>query len=113
MSKLNIKFTKNAADDVNDWRDMDNKKFERIRQLLHSIESDPLTGIGKPERLRHHQDPALYSRRIDQSYRLAYSIQNGEIILIFNLDSNFCEFILRLLCVVSLSYRIYAYPVLL
>ncbi|MBW6280311.1 Txe/YoeB family addiction module toxin, partial [Pseudomonas aeruginosa] len=38
-------------------------------------------GIGKPERLRHHKDPALYSRRIDQSHRLVYSIQNGEIII--------------------------------
>ena len=65
----------------NYWRDTDKKKFERIRQLLLSIEADPLTGIGKPERLRHHKDPALYSRRIDQSHRLVYSIQNGEIII--------------------------------
>ncbi|MGC1072790.1 Txe/YoeB family addiction module toxin [Pantoea agglomerans] len=81
MSKWNIKFTKNGADDLNYWRDTDKKKFERVRQLLHSIEADPLTGIGKPERLRHHKDPALYSRRIDQSHRLVYSIQNGEIII--------------------------------
>ena len=81
MSKWNIKFTKNGADDINCWRDTDKKKFERIRQLLHSIEADPLTGIGKPERLRHHNDPALYSRRIDQCHRLVYSIQNGEIII--------------------------------
>ena len=81
MSKWNIKFTKNGADDINYWRGTDKKKFERIRQLLHSIESAPLTGIGKPERLRHHNDPALYSLRIDQSHRLVYSIQNGEIII--------------------------------
>lgn len=81
LSKWNIKFTRNGADDINYWRDTDKKKFERIRQLLLSIEADPLTGIGKPERLRHHKDPALYSRRIDQSHRLVYSIQNGEIII--------------------------------
>lgn len=81
MSKWNIKFTKNGADDLNYWRETDKKKFERIRQLLYSIEADPQTGIGKPERLRHHKDPALYSRRIDQCHRLVYSIQNGEIVI--------------------------------
>lgn len=81
MSKWIIKFTPNAADDLNYWRAKNAKKFERIRQLLHSIEEDPLVGIGKPERLRHHKDPALYSRRIDQCNRLVYSIQNGEVVI--------------------------------
>ncbi|MBK3018832.1 Txe/YoeB family addiction module toxin, partial [Klebsiella pneumoniae] len=73
MAKWHIKFTRNGADDLNYWRDTDKKKFERIRQLLLSIEADPLTGIGKHERLRHHKDPALSSRRIHQSHRLVYS----------------------------------------
>ena len=76
-----IKFTQNGADDVNYWRDNDKVKFERIRKLLHAIEADPLSGIGKPERLRHYKDPALYSRRIDQTHRLVYSIQNGQVIV--------------------------------
>lgn len=81
MLKWNIKFTKNGDDDLNYWRNTDKKKFERVRQLLHSIEADPLTGTGKPERLRNHKDPALYSRRIAQSHRLVCSFRNEEIII--------------------------------
>ncbi|MBD8426996.1 Txe/YoeB family addiction module toxin [Klebsiella pneumoniae] len=57
------------------------QQFKRIQQLFHSIKDYSLTGIGKPERLRHHKDPALYSRRIVQCHRLVYSIQNGEIVI--------------------------------
>ncbi|EFJ2733001.1 Txe/YoeB family addiction module toxin [Escherichia coli] len=81
LSKWTIKFTKNAADDINFWRESDPKKFERIRQLLHSLKSDPLSGIGKPERLRHHKTPALYSRRIDHCHRLVYSLKDNEVII--------------------------------
>lgn len=74
MSQWTINFTRNGADDFAYWKGVDLHKVERIRALLHAIEADPFKGIGKPERLRYHKNPALYSRRIDQQHRLVYSV---------------------------------------
>ncbi|MBT0720857.1 type II toxin-antitoxin system YoeB family toxin [Rosenbergiella collisarenosi] len=52
------------------WHALTNDRSSvRNRKLLHAIEADPLSDIGKPERLRHYKDPAFYSRRIDQTHR--------------------------------------------
>lgn len=82
LSMWTINFTKNGADDFAHWKATDSTKLERIRALLHAIESDPFSGIGKPERLRHHKNPALYSRRIDQQHRLVYSVSGTTVTVI-------------------------------
>ena len=46
------------------------------------FEADPFSGIGKPERLRHHKNPALYSRRIDQQHRLVYSVSDNTVTVV-------------------------------
>ncbi|WP_392405498.1 Txe/YoeB family addiction module toxin [Edwardsiella piscicida] len=38
--------------------------------------------MGKPERLRHHKNPALYSRRIDQQHRLVYSVSGNTVTVV-------------------------------
>lgn len=82
MSLWTINFTPNGANDFAYWQGIDQKKVERIKDLLRSIEVDPLSGIGKPERLRHHKNPALYSRRIDREHRLVYSVGNGTVTVV-------------------------------
>lgn len=82
MSTWTINFTKNGAKDFKFWQETDPKRFDRVRQLLRSIADNPLEGIGKPERLRHHRNPALYSRRIDQAHRLVYSIGPGNVVTV-------------------------------
>lgn len=42
----------------------------------------PFNGIGKPERLRYHKNPTLYSRRIDQQHRLVYSVSSSTVTVI-------------------------------
>ncbi|TMX13971.1 Txe/YoeB family addiction module toxin [Aeromonas salmonicida subsp. achromogenes] len=82
MSKWTINFTTNGAADFAYWKGIDLNKVERIRALLHAIEVDPFSGIGKPERLRHHKNPALYSRRIDQQHRLVYSVSGSTVTVV-------------------------------
>lgn len=82
MSRWTINFTLNGADDFAYWKATDQRKVERITALLHAIEADPFNGIGKPERLRHHKNPALYSRRIDREHRLVYSVSDGTVTVV-------------------------------
>ena len=61
------------------WNKQDSKTFDKINQLLKSIERDGiLNGLGKPERLKYG---AGYSRRIDEANRLFYKIDNDTIII--------------------------------
>ena len=61
------------------WNKQDPKTFDKINQLLKSIERDGiLSGLGKPERLKYG---AGYSRRIDDTNRLVYKIENDTIII--------------------------------
>jgi toxin YoeB len=79
---MKTRFTKRGAADYQHWKENNAKIFERVRELIQAIHTDPLGGIGKPERLRHYKNPALYSRRIDREHRLVYSMANGELTII-------------------------------
>ena len=62
------------------WQNQDRKTLDKINRLLQSIERDgAMGGIGKPERLKYG---AGYSRRIDDSNRLVYEIENNIIKII-------------------------------
>jgi toxin YoeB len=76
---MKTQFTQRAAADYQHWQKNNAKIFERVRLLIHA---DPFGGIGKPERLRYHKKPALYSRRIDREHHLVYSVANGELTII-------------------------------
>ena len=58
------------------WQMQDKKTLKRINELVKSIEREGLSqGIGKPEPLRHRK---AWSRRIDDTNRLVYNIdENG------------------------------------
>lgn len=75
-------FTKRGAEDYNYWKENDPKLFERVKELIKAAHENPLQGIGKPERLRHYKNPALYSRRINREHRLVYSVSDGVITIV-------------------------------
>lgn len=79
---MKTRFTRRGAADYQYWKENNAKLFERVRQLILAIHADPFNGIGKPERLRHYKNPALYSRRIDREHRLVYSMANGELTIV-------------------------------
>ena len=75
-----ISFERQGWEDYLHWQQTDKTKIKRINQLIRDIQRDPFDGIGKPEALRHGL-MGLWSRRIDEEYRLIYSVIGKEIII--------------------------------
>lgn len=74
-------FSKEAFEDYVYWQTQDKKTIKRINALLKDIRiCGALEGIGKPEKLKYRSG---YSRKIDETNRLVYEIdelQNIKII---------------------------------
>ena len=65
-------FTVNGFQDYLYWQSQDRKALKKINSLLDDIKRNGvLAGTGKPEKLKHHSG---YSRRIDDTNRLVYEI---------------------------------------
>ncbi len=78
---MNINFTANGWADYLYWQGQDKKTLKRINQLIQAISRTPFEGIGKPEPLRENLT-GYWSRRIDDSNRLVYAVEDTEIIVI-------------------------------
>ncbi|MDK1024942.1 MAG: Txe/YoeB family addiction module toxin [Gammaproteobacteria bacterium] len=60
-------------------REQDKKLHKALCKLLKDmLRSDPGTGLGKPERLKHNLS-ALWSKRISQRDRLIYKFDENRI----------------------------------
>ncbi len=70
-----------AWEDYLYWQTQDKKTLKRINQLLKDIDRNGYDGIGKPEPLKH-EFQGFWSRRIDDSNRIVYRIENGQIEII-------------------------------
>jgi toxin YoeB len=73
-----ISFTADGWDDYLYWQTHDKKLLKRINQLLKDCQRNPLSGIGKPEQLRHELSGTI-SRRITAEHRLVYLAADDEI----------------------------------
>lgn len=62
------------------WQMQDKKILKRINILLHDIERNGYEGIGKPEPLKGELS-GWWSRRIDNTHRLIYKIQDEKMII--------------------------------
>ncbi len=78
MNKL---WTDDAWNDYIYWSTQDKKTLKRINQLLKDIDRNRYDGIGKPEALKHELQ-GFWSRRIDETNRLVYRIENDSIIIL-------------------------------
>lgn len=65
-----------AWEDYLYWQAQDRKNLKRINQLLQDISRNGYSGIGKPEPLKGDLS-GWWSRRIDNTHRLIYRINNG------------------------------------
>lgn len=75
-----IKFASKGWEDYLYWQATNRIILKRINQLIRDIERGPFSGIGKPEPLKHHLS-GFWSRRIDDSHRLVYAIENDVILI--------------------------------
>ncbi len=63
------------------WRGQDRKTLKRINDLLKDVQRHAFEGIGKPEPLREKLS-GCWSRRIDETNRLVYRIQDGSLYIL-------------------------------
>jgi len=73
-------WTDKAWNDYLYWQLQDKKTLKRINQLLKDIDRNLYDGIGKPEALSEDLS-GWWSRRIDNTNRLVYRIENNKIII--------------------------------
>ena len=65
-------------DDYLYWQSQDKETLKRVNQLLHDIDRNGYSGIGKPEALKGNLH-GYWSRRIDDTNRLIYRIVDNRI----------------------------------
>ncbi|MDB9445857.1 Txe/YoeB family addiction module toxin [Anabaena sp. CS-542/02] len=63
------------------WQSQDKKTLKRINRLIEDTLSDPCEGIGKPEPLKENLS-GFWSRRIDETNRLIYAIDDDYLTII-------------------------------
>lgn len=70
-----------AWDEYCEWQQTDKATLKRINALIKDARRDPFTGIGKPEPLKHDLS-GLWSRRINDTDRLTYYLEDGILIIV-------------------------------
>jgi len=63
------------------WQNQDRKTLRRINKLITDAQRSPFEGIGKPEPLRENLS-GYWSRRIDESNRLVYWVDDDQLTII-------------------------------
>ena len=76
-----LAWTDAAWDDYLYWQEHDKKTLKRINKLIADTKRSPFEGIGKPEALKENLS-GFWSRRIDESHRLVYAVDDTRIIII-------------------------------
>ncbi len=71
-----VKFSEHAWDDYLYWQATDKRLLKRVNELIRDCVRSPFEGLGKPEPLKH-QLAGFWSRRIDDTHRLVYRIEDG------------------------------------
>ena len=76
-----LAWTKEAWSDYVYWQSQDKKTLKRINKLISDAQRNPFKGIGKPEMLKENLTD-FWSRRIDDSNRLVYAVNNNKLTVI-------------------------------
>jgi len=78
---MRLVFTPNGWSDYTYWLAADRQTLKRINRLIDDGLRDPVTGIGKPEPLRHMLTGA-WSRRITEEHRLVYLVDGEDLVIL-------------------------------
>lgn len=76
-----LSWTREAWADYEYWQGQDRKTLKRINKLISDTMRSPFEGIGKPEPLKENLS-GFWSRRIDESNRLVYIVDNNRLTII-------------------------------
>jgi toxin YoeB len=72
---VKVVLSERAWEDYLYWQGQDRKTLARINHLIREVQRDPVSGIGKPEPLKHAL-AGYWSRRITEEHRLVYKVQD-------------------------------------
>jgi toxin YoeB len=81
MSDRLLSWTDEAWKSYLYWQTQDRKTLKRINRLIAEVLRSPFDGIGKPEPLRENLS-GFWSRRIDDTNRLVYAVDDKAITII-------------------------------
>ena len=81
MSNRLLSWTDEAWNSYAYWQTQDKKTLKRINNLISDVKRSPFDGIGKPEPLKENLS-GLWSRRIDDTNRLVYAVDDTAITVI-------------------------------
>lgn len=77
-----INLTQEAELDIEKHKKSGNKNILiKIDNLFDELRKNPISGTGKPEKLKHYKIPT-WSRRINSKHRLVYRVENEKIIIL-------------------------------
>lgn len=77
---MKLVFSETAWEDYLYWQKTDIKTLARINQLIREASSQPFTGIGKPEPLKHALK-GYWSRRINDEHRFVYKATDDGLLI--------------------------------
>ncbi len=80
-SQCLLSWTDEAWGDYVYWQTQDKKTLKRINKLINDVKRSPFEGIGKPEPLKENLS-GFWSRRIDDTNRLVYAVDEQTITII-------------------------------
>lgn len=78
---MRVVFTTNGWADYTHWLTADRATLKRINRLIDDAVRDPMSGIGKPEPLRHIF-AGCWSRRITEEHRLVYLVDGDDLVIL-------------------------------
>tara|TARA_B100001063_G_scaffold45281_1_gene39030 strand:- start:127 stop:390 length:264 start_codon:yes stop_codon:yes gene_type:complete len=81
MSSRLLSWTDEAWNSYVYWQTQDKKTLKRINKLIVDVKRSPFDGIGKPEPLKENLS-GFWSRRIDDTNRLVYAVDETAITVI-------------------------------
>ena len=77
---MTLIFADEAWDDYLYWQKQDKRIVERINKLIRETQCEPLSGIGKPEPLKHALS-GFWSRCITDEHRMVYRVENDSLLI--------------------------------
>lgn len=80
-SSSTLTWTLAAWQDYEYWQGQDKKTLKRINTLIKECLRHPFEGMGKPEPLKANLT-GFWSRRIDDTHRLVYTINDQGLVII-------------------------------
>ncbi len=78
---MRLVFTPHGWEDYTFWLKTDRAMLKRVNRLIEAALRDPISGIGKPEPLRHLLSGA-WSRRITDEHRLVYLVDGDDLVIL-------------------------------